>query len=189
MFPLEFDSASGHVLVLAGPMGAGKTTLAKELSRTLRWPIASTSAYIAKIARSEGIEPTRSIIQAVGMNLVVSDARKFVAGFLDDWCWSPGMGLIIDSARQLQFFSALLDVAGPLAVRLIFVEAPFDVRIERVDAREGMSGAELGAFDGHPVELDVPKLRPIAGLILSGLDERQDMVRKALDWLLDSGCA
>lgn len=166
-------------------MGAGKTTLARGLSGALGWPIASTSAYIAKIARSEGLEPTRSMIQAVGMNLVASDALSFVTGFLEDRAWSPGSGIIIDSARQPILLSALVAAAAPSAVRLVFLEAPFDVRTKRVDVREGMSSAELGTFDGHPVEMDVPKLRRIAGLVLSGLDERQDLVRKVLEWLLN----
>jgi cytidylate kinase len=183
---LESDSISGELLALAGPMGAGKTTLAKELSRILRWPIGSTSSYIARITSSEGLEPTRSRIQSVGMNLIAADPKSFVRGFLENYAWSPGNGLIIDSARQPVFFSELVDAAAPSGVRLIFVEAPFHVRASRVDAREGMSCEELRSFDAHPVEMDVPELRHVAGLELSGLDEQQELVRKVMDWLRDS---
>src|ERR1700735_5210635 len=113
-------------------MGAGKSTLAKELSRILHWPIASTSSYIAKISSPEGLEPTRARIQGVGMNLIATDARSFVHGFLEDCAWSPGTGLIIDSARQSAFFSELADAVAPSGVRLVFVEAPFDIRVRRV---------------------------------------------------------
>ncbi len=177
-------SARPQLLLLAGAMGTGKTTLANELSRILAWPVATTSAYISRVVAAKGLEPTRSRIQNIGMYLVANDVISFATLFLRDSGWSPGAPLIVDSVRQPVVYSALVSVAAPSRVSLTFLQAPFDVRAGRVRAREGMTVEELRRFDGHPVESEVPRLRPLADLVLTALDETRDLAAKVLDSLI-----
>jgi hypothetical protein len=143
-----------------------------------------TSDYIAKLARARGLNATRSTIQAFGTELVSTDVRSFTEGFLADSSWTQGRCLIVDGARQLSFYHELVRKAGQSHTHLVYLETPMHARVARVDAREGMTREELRTFDAHPVEVEVPRFRQLAGLILSGLDSADDLASKVLDWLV-----
>ena len=74
---------TGRVLALSGAIGAGKTTLAQQLSTELDAEIVSFGNEVRRYANEIGEdEANRSVLQKLGQAMVLSDCEKFVRSVL-----------------------------------------------------------------------------------------------------------
>src|SRR5947209_4746975 len=128
------------VLVLSGPVGAGKTTLAERLARDYDGHVISTHALLTGILGDKAIEE-RGALQAAGERLdhrtggawVRDAARHQIEGLPQD------AFIIIDSLRIEGQLDKIREAYGRRVVHL-HLRAPDDVLVERYAGRTQSTG-------------------------------------------------
>lgn len=151
------------LILVSGPPGAGKTTLATQLAERLTLPLLSIDTLKASIARS--LDPTEH-----GRGGAAGQRAFALAGALARQCLDAGAGLILEKAWQRGRSEAdLLPLLAKARAVQIHVTAPQDVAIARGLARPARAGLvdmadiqvelEKGALDWEsfgPLDLDIP---------------------------------
>ena len=87
------------VLVFCGQFGSGKSTLSSEIAKALGWSYASFGGYIRSIAKSQGLDETREVLQELGAALVKKSAEDFCRSLLAHYNWRSAEPLVIDGPK------------------------------------------------------------------------------------------
>ena len=117
-----------HPIFLSGPMGAGKSTVARALGARLGWPVVDLDERVASEAgqpvealfQSRGEAAFRALEQAAVDSLLSSSSEPRVV--------SLGGGTVTDAATRAKLLRA---------GTLVTLDAPLDVLLTRVGAGEG----------------------------------------------------
>jgi adenylate kinase family enzyme len=130
------------IVAVAGPIGAGKTTLCRALSAALGWPVAGFGDFLRVEAHRRERPSDRATLQRLGDQLIA------------DWGWPAfthavigqvnGPRLIVDGIRHAQALDALED-AKPDELLVVYVSTPIDVR----RARGAADDDEQHSSEGH----------------------------------------
>jgi cytidylate kinase len=169
------------VIALSSLIGAGKSTIARELSERLGWPRVSFGDYVREIARNRGLEESRVTLQELGESLVQNDAEGFTHAVLSKINFNSGA--VVDGIRHKQILDALARVVDPLAVHLIYVETGEQTRFKRLSER-GMTPADVMAADAHSTEVQVRGvLSEGASLYARGDGNTGETADMILEWL------
>jgi dephospho-CoA kinase len=153
------------IIALSSKIGAGKSTLARELSRALGIPRISFGEYVRSVARKRGLPESRSVLQEIGESLVEADASGFASSVLSA-SWKQGA--VVDGIRHVKVLHAIREIVSPLPVLLVYVEVDEHIRKHRL-AQRGMRPEEINAADDHSMEQQVRHtLRGMAALRVSG---------------------
>jgi cytidylate kinase len=141
-------------VAISGRIGAGKSTVAGELSSRLGWPKASFGGYVRAQATARGLSNERGVLQELGQGLIDEYGfDAFVGKVLDDAGIDPAAPFVIEGVRHVAVLEALQRATGPAPV-LVYLEAPDDERAQRVRAREG-TNAPVEMWERHETERDV----------------------------------
>lgn len=169
------------ILVFAGPIASGKTTLAAGCARLLGCPKVSFSQFIRHTAQSRGLTGDRETLQGLGAELVAQDPRGLVSGTLALAEWKAGDSLVLEGLRHRKVFDLVKEIAEPTAVWLIYVDAALTVRTQRSELRDASS--HLAEWNRHPVERGVVLLREAAALTVPNDRDVTDAMNVITDWL------
>lgn len=171
---IAVDGSSSHknlglpgpcIIAISSKIGAGKSTLAYELSRTFGIPRISFGNHVRSIARQRGLRESRRVLQEIGQSLVEADAAGFTRSVLSA-LWKKGA--VVDGIRHLQVLHAIREIVAPLPVFLVYVYVDEPIRRERL-AQRGMRPEEIEAADSHSTEQQVQQtLRKAAALHVNG---------------------
>jgi|SRR5712671_528307 len=169
------------VIALSSRIGAGKSTIARELSERLGWPRVSFGDYVRETARNQGMQETRANLQKLGESLVQQDPISFTKVVLSEVNFRQGA--VIDGVRHLEILHTLQKLVAPLPVYLIYVEIDEKVRHQRLSQR-GMTVDEIEAADSHSTEIQVGRaLRENTALHAPGDGDTSKTVGLILEWL------
>lgn len=158
---------SGRLVLFAGPICSGKSTISKAFAQKLGWRWTSFADYLRHIAAAERLPMSRSSLQDLGQQLIDRGWLPFCRSVLDFAQWTPGLPLIVDGIRHPEAVHALESLTTPSPVTLIYVDTPLLTRKERFAAREPEDSFE--AADSHPVERDAgARLRQLANHVVEG---------------------
>jgi cytidylate kinase len=171
------------ILVIAGSIGSGKTTLTRALASALGARHAGFGDFVRAQAEARGLDPTnRQVLQDLGHHCVEHDAP----GFLSDTLAWAGHGsedlLVLEGLRHAPILSALQALGDQERVEYIFLDTPFDERLRRRSSG-GITREELKVADAHPAEAElVGRLRSAADLVLDGRRPTDELVADVLAW-------
>jgi dephospho-CoA kinase len=169
------------VIALSSRIGAGKSTIARALAERLGWPRVSFGDYVREVARNQGMEESRTVLQEVGESLVKEDAAGFTRAVLSRVNFKSGA--VVDGVRHMEILHALEGLAAPLAVYLIYVDTAETTRIQRLTER-GMAADEIKVADSHSTEVQVRGvLRENAALQTCGGGNTSEAVDAIVGWL------
>jgi dephospho-CoA kinase len=169
------------VIALSSRIGAGKSTIAREVSERLGWPRVSFGDYLRETARNQGTQESRTTLQELGESLVKEDAARFTKAVLSKVNFSSGT--VVDGIRHMEILYALRNLVAPLPVHLIYVETDEQVRIQRLTER-GMTADEIKKADSHSTEVQVRgALRDNAALCARGDGDTSKALDIILEWL------
>lgn len=153
-------------IALAGGVGSGKSTIARQLADRLDGTVASFGNYVRHLATEIGEVPERSILQRIGQERVEADAHGFVTAFLD---WAPltdNRPFIVDGVRHAAVDAVLRAHSFSMCRDYVLILINVSVR-ERAERRYHSDESEIYRIDGHPVEREtVEKLSNIADAII-----------------------
>ena len=149
----------GLTIALAGGVGSGKSTIARELAAKLDGVVASFGDYVRHIAGEAGEPADRLSLQRVGQELVDADTPGFVRSFLKWASPPPGRSLIIDGVRHAAVDNALRAWAEASNVDYALIVLNASTR-ERAERRHNGDQDEIRRIDDHPVERESVELLP-----------------------------
>jgi transcriptional regulator with XRE-family HTH domain/cytidylate kinase len=172
------------VLAFSGKMGSGKSTLAREVAHALGWPRASFGDYLREVAKSQGLEESREVLQELGVRLVEKDPEEFCQAVLTYCGWQSGEPLVIEGIRHTSIVEALGRLVAPLPVRLVFIDVSDEVRLKRLEKSEGSVQGRVKMLESHSTEKDVVERLPsLAVRHVEGHRPVGDIVRELVGWI------
>lgn len=122
-----------HILVISGPTGVGKTTLAQELVRCLGALHVSTSSLISSIRPS--LPPGRVSLQQAGNSLDEETGFRWIADEVSKLeCEFPGRTLVVDAVRKPEQVLALREQTTADLTH-VHLEAGYDHLVHRHSLR------------------------------------------------------
>ncbi len=143
------------VIGFAGPIGSGKSTLSRLVSRKLRWPLASFGTYVRKAAQVYGFDKSRKGLQLTGDFLINRGWKSFCEEVLADANWRPGSNLIIEGIRHIEAIKMLENIMTPAQIFLIYVSLGDPERKIRLKASNNEEYLKLEEIELHPTEQQV----------------------------------
>lgn len=166
---------SHRIVLFAGPICSGKSTISNALAQKLSWRCVSFADYLRHVAAAERLSTSRSTLQDLGQQLIDKGWLPFCRSVLDFAQWTPGLPLIVDGVRHIEAVHALQSLTTPSPVTVIFVDTPLQTRRERFAVREPKGSFQ--AADSHPVECDAgTRLRQFANHVVDGAAPVGDIV-------------
>lgn len=171
------------VLAFAGRVASGKSTLAREVANALDWKRASFGDYVRIVANSQGLEPSREVLQDLGESLAKAP-EEFCRAMLAHFGWQSGEPLVIDGVRHREVVEALRRIVAPLELRLIFVDISEEQRRERLARKGDVDAHRMPQIEKHSTEKQVGAvLHDIADLRVSTGSGLGDVVREIVTWV------
>lgn len=180
----DFHAREPHVLVVAGIMGCGKSTVAGVLARHFGWPVASSDVERKRLM---GVKPEERLPESA----YTDEVSRAVYEALFDAVKGAGQGVILDGqfpAREFRARATQAAAARGGRVTFIHCDAPDDVVRERMRKRvldpSRVSDATAEML-GH-ARARFQRVAGDEGLQVLTFDTRQDaaaiipMVQKAL---------
>ncbi|HIA53763.1 MAG TPA: hypothetical protein EYN91_17005 [Candidatus Melainabacteria bacterium] len=170
----------GIVLGISGKIASGKTTLAKSLSYSLKWPVTSFGDYVRSVAIKRGLESSeRRVLQDIGLELLTDDAAAFCQSVLELGQFESGGNLLIDGIRHRIVIETLKKLVLPSSFKHIHVGAIDSQRARRLALEE----SALQVLGNHTVESEIDELIDIADLVLNGDNPVDMLTSSVLAWL------
>ena len=171
--------ANPVVIAVAGPIGSGKTTISRALSKQLDCKHISFGDYFRQLAIESGQDPTdRRLLQRLGARYVRLSPERLCRDVLRNAKWRPKDGsLVIDGVRHKEVLEALRASVAPLRVSLVYIERDL-ARSTSALAQVGMEN--LALFDAHSTELQNDALRSAADVVVSGDDDVVGVLKSVL---------
>lgn len=174
------------VLAFSGKVASGKSTLAAEVAKALDWKRASFGDYVRIVAKSQGLEPSREVLQDLGESLAKTP-EGFCRSMLAHFGWQSGEPLVIDGVRHREIVDALRRIVAPLELRLIFVDIADEQRRERLVREGDVDPDRMPQIEKHSTERQVGTVLPgIADLRVSTGKSIGDVVREIVSWVHQS---
>jgi transcriptional regulator with XRE-family HTH domain/dephospho-CoA kinase/Zn-dependent peptidase ImmA (M78 family) len=172
-----------QVLAFSGKIGSGKSTLSQEVAHALQWKRASFGDYVRTVAKSEGLEPSRDVLQELGASLA-KKPEEFCRAMLAHYGWQSGEPLVIDGVRHKEILDALRRIVAPLEVRVVYLAIDDQKRHERLMQEDQIDEKKLGQVEAHSTEKQVMDVLPkIADLTVSAERPIEDLVRDIVTWV------
>jgi cytidylate kinase len=167
---MKTQTASFRVIGIAGQIGSGKTSLARELCKRLNAQKVSFGEFVCSEAIRRNIRPDRPALQELGEKLISElGAHNFVRQVLDTVDVHSIM--VLDGVRHIEIWQAICSIA-PESI-LIYLDVPETTRINRLKNRDNLDDDTLGKAMSHPMEVNIPLLKNLASIVFyeSPLDD------------------
>lgn len=168
------DSAANTVIIVMGVSGVGKSTIAEELDKQLRWPF----------QEGDALHPPSNVQKMhAGIPLTDEDRAPWLAA-IKDWIdarvTANEPGLVTCSALKRRYRNFL--IAGRSQVRVLYLKADEHVIEERIEHRTGhfMPPALLES-QLHTLEEPVAEENPIVVDVEGSLEATVDAAMKAIN--------
>jgi dephospho-CoA kinase len=171
------------VLVFAGRIASGKSTIAQGVAAALCWPWVSFGEYVRAEAQRCGVDESRAMLQQVGEQLIAVGWEPFCRAVLAQADWRPGQSLVVDGLRHVAGLQMLRDLAAPQPVVLVLINVPESVRAARLSVR-GIETNEQQHDERHASEAQVNAILPqIADMIIDGSRPVEELVCDITHWV------
>jgi dephospho-CoA kinase len=165
---------------LSGPIGAGKTTAGEYLRDRHGFKYARYSEVIDAIAQERGLELTREVKQAIGLEINQSGGQRRLGHSLLALL-SGNPRVVIDGMRHPEDHAFLMEAFGP-RFHHITLDASRELRRDRA-VRAGITASDFDEAVGHAVEANVERLTLLAKHRIGNSGTLEDL-GKSLDDIL-----
>lgn len=171
---VEVD-CKGWQILLAGPMRAGKSTLARGVAAQLDAGMASFGDAVRERTRQLGLPESRETLQSIGERWIDEDKDGLCVQVLRPVIDRPRV--IVDGVRHASVANTLARLMCGCTTVLAYVRVDAAVRRSRFHAG-GLDDALIESLSAHSTEADLGSLRELADIILDGSDLVDTNVRR-----------
>lgn len=171
---------------IAGPIGSGKTTLARELASSLNCPRASFGDYVRFVALKMELDvSSRSVLQQVGDTLIESGWEQFCIDLLKHSNWNVTHPIIIEGIRHIKAVETLSTVMSPCPIVMVYIGTDHSLRLQRILQRGDMKDTDLHTAETHSTEQDImnDSLMLASDIVLDGTRSVDVLVNDVLSYL------
>jgi dephospho-CoA kinase len=167
------------VLALAGKIASGKSTLALNFAEAVGWPHVSFGDYVRGVARQQGRQETRDVLQEIGDKFIREDLEGFCRSVLAQADWKAGQPLVIEGVRHAEVSNLLRRLVAPSKYFLVLVSVDDQTRKARL-RQEGIDDRDVvERVEAHPTEEQIKTVLPhIADYNLKGTDPIPVLINK-----------
>lgn len=160
---MEHKTGFSKIIGIAGQIGSGKTSLAKELCSRLNWKPISFGSFVRSEANRRGIRIDRVALQQLGEDLIAKlGPDEFVRQVLYSDAINPN--IIIDGIRHIEVWQAIRSITHKCI--LVYLDIPEKVRIARLQQRDNLGIDSIKLAMLHPMEQNIHLLRQYSNLVL-----------------------
>lgn len=147
------------LICFSGQIGSGKSSVSEAVAKALRCQRTSFGDYLrSEVIRLGGDPNARQTLQDLGQRRVDDDPMTFCRHVLTAGGFEPGADFVIDGIRHVRIFEILARVSLPSEARLLFLGAPDETRITRVETRTDAHDFERAST--HRVEAELRQALP-----------------------------
>jgi adenylate kinase family enzyme len=154
-------------IAIAGPIGAGKTTLTALLSTQLGWPRTAYGDVLRSDAAYRGLPASRVYLQQLAMEMISDGWEAFTAKLVQQANPAPGQGLIVDGLRHPGAAAALKAAVRPWHTYVINLDIPPGLGLDRAARRDQLADPTWRQAASHPVESELPAVKATAHLVIA----------------------
>jgi len=160
---MEHKTGFSKIIGIAGQIGSGKTSLARELCSRLNWKLISFGSFVRSEAKRRGIRIDRVALQQLGEDLIAElGPDEFVRQVL--FSDKINSNMVIDGIRHVEIWQAI-QVIAPKSI-LVFLDVPEETRIARLRQRDNLGIDSIKLAMLHPMEQNIHLLRQFSDLVL-----------------------
>lgn len=162
------------IIAFGGRIGAGKSTISRDVAQRLAAPRVAFGDVVRDEARQRDLPATREALQNLGDVMIAAGWDAFCERVVATAEPSDPDILVVDGVRHL----GALDGLARLAARTftVFIDAPWDKRV----SWRGVAAEELQSADAHPNEAEVDRVREEADLVVMNDGTPDDAVALVL---------
>ncbi len=161
------------VIAIAGRMGSGKSVIADGVAESLGGGRRSFGEVVRRVATDRDLPGDRASLQRLGDQLIQVGWPAFCRLVVADL---PDGITVIDGIRHFGAIDALRSESGDLAIPVIFIDAPTEVRFQRVELRDGASREQFDAAETSSNEAEVEMVRRVSDLVVdNGIDRDEGL--------------
>jgi dephospho-CoA kinase len=167
------------VLGLSGKIASGKSTVAISFAQAVGLPHVSFGDYIRAVARQQGREESREVLQEIGAQLIENEIEGFCQAVLAQAEWQPGQSLVVDGIRHVEVQSVLRRLVAPSNLILVYIAVDEQTRKARLREEGIITEEQEERIEAHSTEKQVITVLPfIADEILDGTQPVPSLVEK-----------
>ena len=151
--------APRYILAFSGGLGVGKSSLTKAVERKIGWARASFGDHVREVAGAAGRDDKdRSELQRLGQALILTNPD----GFVEDVVKRAGGAerIILDGVRHVEALFTLRKKYQGATIKLVYLDAPSDVRRERYIEREHVERRLLARYEQDITEAQISRILP-----------------------------
>ncbi|HNP22618.1 MAG TPA: AAA family ATPase [Panacibacter sp.] len=167
-------------ILIIGKICSGKSTLAKDFSNWLNFPIASFGGYLEKYSKEHNLATTREALQDLGAKMIEENHEKFLNNVILHTIENPTK-LIFEGVRHKVIVDDIKN--GSEKTFSIFLDVNEDIRIERfINRQKSIDGNANAADDfykrsAHKVERELDLLKNDCNYIIVSNDNYRDFLQ------------
>jgi len=148
------------IIAFGGRIGAGKSTISREVAQRLAVPRVAFGDVVRDEARQRDLPATREALQNLGDAMIVAGWDGFCERVVATAEPNAPDILVVDGVRHLGALEGLAKLAARTFT--VFIDAPWDKRV----SWRGVAAEELQAADAHPNEAEIDRVRDAADLVV-----------------------
>ena len=173
------------VVAFCGGVGSGKTTLSKEVASGLECRYVGFGDWVRSVALGRRLTVSREALQELGASLIAElGLDGFCRSALAYGGWACGESVVIDGVRHVEILETLRRLLAPSRVNLVFVQADWKTREQRLRQRGSAEADLLPETESHSTEVQVVSiLSGAADLIVDGTKCIAELREQIIDWL------
>jgi dephospho-CoA kinase len=167
------------VVAVAGRIGAGKSTVAKEIARIIGGTVVSFGSAVRAEAEKQDLPCDRTTLQRLGDELIREGWDHFCDLVLEQAHAGATASLVVDGVRHLGAIDSLSRRSAPQRVVVVFVDSSWSTRCRRVASR-GVAEDDLAQADNDPNEREVEAVRERSDLLVVNDGDLKEAVRNLI---------